>query len=156
VPPDGAAAVLAGTRLRAFALLACEAVGVADHALGVAAAYAGSREAWGRPIGTYQGVSHRLADVYARTELARSLAYWAAWTVAAGDGQAPAACAAAKAAAGEAAVFATESAIQVHGGRGFIWSTPIHRWYKRALWIDAFTGHATVHRREVAAAVLDD
>jgi alkylation response protein AidB-like acyl-CoA dehydrogenase len=155
VPPERTAAVLAETRMRAFALLACEAVGVADHALGLAADHATSRHAWDRPIGTYQGISHRIADVYARTQLARSLAYWAAWSVAAGDERAPMACAAAKSAAGEAAVFATESAIQVYGGRGFLWSTPIHRWYKRALWIDAFTGHGAVHRRDLAAALLD-
>jgi alkylation response protein AidB-like acyl-CoA dehydrogenase len=155
VPPERAAAVLAETRMRAFALLACEAVGVAGHALDVATSHARSRQAWGRPIGTYQGISHRIADVYARTELARSLAYWAAWAVAAGDEQAPMACAAAKSAAGEAAVFAAESAIQVYGGRGFIWATPIHRWYKRALWIDAFAGHGAAHRRDLAAALLD-
>jgi acyl-CoA dehydrogenase len=155
VAPERAAAVLAATRRKAFALLACEAVGVADHALGLATEHARGREAWGRPIGAYQGVSHRIADVYATTELARSLAYWAAWAVAAGDEAAATACAAARAAGGEAAVFATESAIQVYGGRGFIWSTPIHRWYKRALWIDAFAGHGTTHRREVAAALLD-
>lgn len=155
VGPDRAAGVLARTRLRALALLACEAVGVADRALAIATAYATERHAWGRPIGSYQAVSHRIADVYARVQLARSLAYWAAWAVSTGDGQAPAACAAAKAAAGEAAVFATESAIQVYGARGFVWDTPIHRWYKRALWIDAFTGDGPVQRRDIASALLD-
>jgi alkylation response protein AidB-like acyl-CoA dehydrogenase len=156
VAPGEAGPVLAATRLRALAALACEAVGVAERARRFAIEYAGQRVQFDRPIGAYQAVSHRIADAYVACELARSLAYWAAWCVAEADEQAPVACAAAKAAAGEAAVLAAEAAIQCMGGIGFTWDHPLHRLYKRAQWIDAFEGNGAVQRREVAAALLDD
>src|SRR6266540_3378637 len=81
VGPDQAAGVLDATRLRALALLACEAVGVADRAIAFAVEYAGQRQQFDRYIGSYQAVSHRLVDAWAAVELARSLAYWAAWCV---------------------------------------------------------------------------
>jgi alkylation response protein AidB-like acyl-CoA dehydrogenase len=142
-------------RLRLLAALAVEAVGVAQRALELGVAYVSDREQFGKKIGTYQAVSHPLADTYVETELARSLAYWAAWCVAEDDEQAPVAVAAAKAQAAEAAVAACERAIQVHGGIGFTWEHVLHRYYKRAQWIDAFGGHAAVQRRVVAAALLD-
>lgn len=154
VAPDQAGQVLAATRLRALALLACEAVGVADRALAFALEYAGQRQQFDRYIGSYQAVSHRLADAWAAVELARSLAYWAAWCVATGDGQAARACAAAKSAAGEAAVIACESAIQCMGGIGFTWDHALHRLYKRAQWVEAFEGVGAEHRRELAATLL--
>jgi len=155
VPPGEAAPVLAATRLRALAAVACEAVGVTERALRFATEYAGQREQFGRPVGSYQAVSHRITDAYVAGELARSLAYWAAWSVASDEERAPVACAAAKSAAGEAAVLAAESAIQCMGGIGFTWDHPLHRLYKRAQWIDAFEGHGAAHRRELAAALLD-
>jgi len=142
-------------RLRLLAGLAVEAVGVAQKALELGVAYVSDREQFGKKIGTYQAVSHPLADTYVETELARSLAYWAAWCVAEDDEQAPVAVAAAKAQAAETAVAACERSIQVHGGIGFTWEHVLHRYYKRAQWIDAFGGHAAVHRRTVAAALLD-
>ena len=78
------------------------------------------------------------ADTYTDVELARSLAYWAAWCVAEDDEQAPLAAAAAKAFAAEAAVAACERSIQVHGGTGFTWEHPLHRFYKRALWLEGY------------------
>src|SRR4051812_488118 len=146
---------LAETRRRALALLACEAVGVAQRALDTAAEHAKTREAFGRPIGTFQAVSHQVADVYAAVQLARSLAYWAAWAVDANDERADLAVAAAKSAAAAAAVQATERGIQVLGGVGFTWEHFLHRFYKRAQWIDAFDGHGGVHRASIAAALLD-
>ncbi len=142
-------------RLRLLAALAVEAVGVAQKALELGVAYVSDREQFGKKIGTYQAVSHPLADTYVETELARSLAYWAAWCVAEDDEQAPVAVAAAKAQAAETAVAACERSIQVHGGIGFTWEHVLHRYYKRAQWIDAFGGHAAVQRRVVAAALLD-
>jgi len=142
-------------RLRLLAGLALEAVGVAQKALELGVAYVAEREQFGKKIGTYQAVSHPLADTYVETELARSLAYWAAWSVAEEDDRAPLAVAAAKAQAAETAVAACERSIQVHGGIGFTWEHDLHRYYKRAQWIDAFGGHAAVHRRAVAATILD-
>jgi len=142
-------------RLRLLAALALEAVGVAQTALELGVEYVSAREQFGKKIGTYQAVSHPLADTYVETELARSLAYWAAWCVAEDDEQAPVAVAAAKAQAAETAVAACERSIQVHGGIGFTWEHVLHRYYKRAQWIDAFGGHAAKQREIVAASLLD-
>ena len=91
-----------------LAALALEAVGISAKALELGVEYASTREQFGRKIGVYQAVSHQLADIYVETELARSLAYWAAWCVSEGDEQAPVAVAAAKEYAGDAAVAACE------------------------------------------------
>ena len=148
-------AVGALDRSRVLAALAVEAVGVAQRALELGIEHARTRTQFGRPIGVYQAVSHTLADTYVETELARSLAYWAAWSVAESDVQAAVAAAAAKSFAADAAVAACERAIQVHGGIGFTWEHILHRYYKRAQWIQAFGGSAAVLRAEVAAAVLE-
>ena len=142
-------------RLRLLAALAVEAVGVAQKALDLAVEYVSQREQFGRKIGSYQAVSHPLADTYVETELARSAAYWAAWCVAEEDERAPVAVASAKSFAAEAAVAACERSIQAHGGIGFTWEHVLHRYYKRAQWLDAFGGHAARHRETVAASLLD-
>ncbi len=153
--PPAAAEVIARTRVRALAALALEAAGIASHALSLAVAHAKTREQFGKPIGVYQAVSHKLADAYVETELARSLAYWAAWCVTEGTGEATLAASAAKAYAAEAAVDACERAIQVHGGMGFTWDHELHRYYKRALWIESFDGSGAQCRAEIARALLD-
>jgi alkylation response protein AidB-like acyl-CoA dehydrogenase len=142
-------------RLRLLAGLAAEAVGVAQKALELGVSYVSEREQFGKKIGTYQAVSHPLADTFVEAELARSLAYWAAWCVAEEDERAPVAAASAKSFCAETAVAACERSIQVHGGIGFTWEHVLHRYYKRAQWIDAFGGHAAKQRELVAAALLD-
>jgi len=139
---------------RARAAMAAEALGVAQRVLELGVEYAKTREQFGRPIGVYQAVSHQLADTYADVELARSLVYWAAWCVAEDDEQAPVAAAAAKAFAAEAAVAACERSIQVHGGTGFTWEHPLHRFYKRALWLEGCGSRPAELRSEVADTVL--
>jgi alkylation response protein AidB-like acyl-CoA dehydrogenase len=138
-----------------LATLALEAVGIGKKALELGVEHAQNREQFGRKIGVYQAVSHRLADTFVETELARSLAYWAAWCVAEDDEQAPIAVAAAKAYAGDAAVAACERSIQVHGGIGFTWEHVLHEYYKRALWIQAYGGYGRVQRAKIAAWLLD-
>ncbi len=149
--PAGDAAV---DRPRLRAALALEAVGIAQRALDWGVEHAKDRQQFGKAIGVYQAVSHSLVDAFMATELARSLAYWAAWCVAEDDHQAAAAAAAAKAYAAEAAVSACERSIQVHGGIGFTWEHPLHRYYKRAQWIQAFDGFPARQRAEVAAELL--
>jgi alkylation response protein AidB-like acyl-CoA dehydrogenase len=139
---------------RARAAMAAEAVGIAQRALELGIEHAKTREQFGKPIGVYQAVSHQLADTYADVELSRSLVYWAAWCVAEEAEQAPVAAAAAKAFAAEAAVAACERSIQVHGGTGFTWEHPLHRFYKRALWLEGFGSRPAELRREVADALL--
>ena len=142
-------------RLRLLAALALEAVGIGAKAMELAIAYAGDRQQFGKRIGTYQAVSHSIVDGYIAVELARSLAYWAAWGVAEDDEQAALACAAAKSQAAEAAVAACERSIQVHGGIGFTWEHVLHRYYKRALWIESALGYGREHRAAVAESLLE-
>ncbi len=149
-----AAEVLRTVRRRALALLACEAVGVTQRALDIAVEHAKTRTQFERPIGSYQGVSHRLADVYAALALGRSLAYRAAWCVAVDDPAADEAVATAAVAAARASVGGCEGAIQAMGGIGFTWDHPLHRYYKRAQWIAAFDGAPSAHRAELAALLF--
>jgi alkylation response protein AidB-like acyl-CoA dehydrogenase len=149
-----AAEVLERTRLRALAALSVEAVGVAQRALEFGLTHAKERTQFGKPIGSYQAVAHQVADSYVAVELARSLAYWAAWCVAEGDEQAGSATAAAKAFAAEAAVGGCERAIQVLGGIGFTYEHFAHRLYKRAQWLDSFEGFGAAHRAHLADRLL--
>ena len=148
---------LAGNRNlpRARTASAAEALGVAQRALDLGIEHAKTRLQFGKPIGTYQAVSHPLAQTYTDVELARSLVYWAAWCVAEGDERAPIAAAAATAFATEAAVAACERSIQAHGGIGFTWEHPLHRFYKRALWLEGFGSRPAELRLEVANALLE-
>ncbi len=152
----GSRELLPGTldRPRLRAALAVEAVGIAQRALDFGVEHAKERQQFGRSIGVYQAVSHSLVDAFMATELARSLAYRAAWCVAEDDAEQAVAAAAAKAYASEAAVSACERAIQVLGGIGFTWEHPLHRYYKRAQWVRAFDGFPAAQRAEVADHLL--
>jgi alkylation response protein AidB-like acyl-CoA dehydrogenase len=141
-------------RRRLLAALALEAVGIGSKANELAIAYVSEREQFGKKIGSYQAISHSLVDGYVAVELGRSLAYWAAWSVAEGDEQADLAVAAAKSQAAEAAVLACEKSIQAHGGIGFTWEHPLHRYYKRALWLEGALGYGREHRAEIAQSLL--
>ena len=147
--------VLPAVRSRSLAILALEAVGVGGRALELAVAYVSEREQFGRRVGSYQAVSHPLATSHAELELARSLAWWAAWCVATDAPEAVVATAAAKADAADAAVLACERAIQAHGGIGFTWEHALQRLYKRALWIRSWEASGAQLRAEVAAQLLD-
>lgn len=148
------AELLRAVRRRSLALLACEGVGVTQRALDIAVDHAKTRTQFERPIGSYQGVSHKLADVYAALALARSLAYRAAWCVAVDDPAADEAVATAAVSVARAAVGGCEGAIQAMGGIGFTWDHPLQRYYKRAQWIAAFDGVPSAHRAELAALLL--
>ncbi|HUJ55900.1 MAG TPA: acyl-CoA dehydrogenase family protein [Gaiellaceae bacterium] len=136
------------------AACAAEALGVAQRALDLGVEHAKTRIQFGKPVGAYQAVAHPLAQTYTDVELSRSLAYWAAWCVAEEDERAPVAAAAAKAVATEAAVAACERSIQAHGGIGFTWEHPLHRFYKRALWLEGFGLRPAALQLEVADALL--
>ena len=151
---EAAGSILATVRDRALAALAAEACGVADRALALAVEYASGRKQFGRAIGTFQAVSHSLAQAYMEVETARSLAYWAGWAVAEAAEEAGVAAAAAKAKAAEAAVDACERSIQAHGGIGFTWEHPLHRFYKRALAIASTMGTADDLWSRVADRVI--
>jgi hypothetical protein len=141
-------------RRRLLAGFALYQVGLGSKAIELAIEYAGEREQFGRKIGAYQAISHSLVDGYVAIELARSLAYWATWCVAEDDEQVDLAVASAKSQAGEAAVLACEKSIQAHGGIGFTWEHPLHRYYKRALWLEGALGYGREHRAEIARWLL--
>ena len=111
--------------------LAAESVGVAQRALEMAVAYAKDRKQFDRPIGSYQAVSHRCAQMLLEVEGARSLAYWAGWALDHEPSTAPRAASMAKAYAGDAAFRIAASALQVHGGIGFTWEHDLHFYLKR-------------------------
>jgi len=142
-------------RTRSLTALALEACGVGSRALELAVDFTKERHQFGKPIGTYQAISHPLATTLMELELGRSLALFAAWCIAENDARAPIAAAAAKSHCAEAAVAACERSIQVHGGIGFTWEHVLHRLYKRALGIQAWEASGAQLRSEVAAHLLD-
>ena len=136
-------------------LLAAEQVGAAQHLLNLSVEYAKSRLQFGRLIGSFQAIKHRLADMLVDLEHARSAAYHAAWALT--DGSDDPALAASIAQATCSATFARIAAdtIQVHGGIGFTWEHQAHLYFKRASTDAALLGTAEQHRERVATLVLD-
>ena len=130
----GAAGWTAVQRLldRAAILIAFEQVGGADACLQMARDYALERFAFGRPIGSFQAIKHKLADVYVAIELARSNAYYGAWALSADAAELPLAAATARIAATEAFHLASKENIQTHGGVGFTWDVDCHLYYRRS------------------------
>jgi alkylation response protein AidB-like acyl-CoA dehydrogenase len=138
--------VLAGIGEAAAAFLACEAVGAATRALELTVEHVGRREQFGRPIGSFQALQHRLADVHVEVEAARSAAYYAAWAVVHGSPVGALALAQALQALRRAAA----EAIQLHGGLGFTWEHDAHLYFKRAAGDELLFG--PVHRLRARAA----
>ncbi|MEU3824887.1 acyl-CoA dehydrogenase family protein [Streptomyces sp. NPDC029080] len=139
-------AALAGTGDAVAAVLAAEAVGAAGRVLERTVEYAGQRVQFGRPIGSFQAVKHRLADVYVGVQTARSAAYYAAW--AAGRGERAGGLALAQAL--EALRCAAAEGVQLHGGIGFTWEHDAHLYFKRAAGDELLFG--PVHRLRDRAA----
>ncbi|PPQ35860.1 acyl-CoA dehydrogenase family protein [Rhodopila globiformis] len=117
---------------RAAILFAFEQVGGADACLHMARDYALERYAFGRPIGSFQAIKHKLADVYVALELARSNAYYGAWALGADATDLPLAAATARVSATEAFHLASKENIQTHGGIGFTWAVDCHLFYRRS------------------------
>jgi alkylation response protein AidB-like acyl-CoA dehydrogenase len=130
--------------------LAAENVGVAQRALEMAVAYAKDRKQFDRPIGSYQAVSHRCAQMLLEVEGARSLSYWAAWALDNEPERAGLAASMAKAYASDAGFRVTASSLQVHGGIGFTWEHDLHFLLKRATANAHAFGDARWHRERVA------
>jgi alkylation response protein AidB-like acyl-CoA dehydrogenase len=117
---------------RAAVLFAFEQVGGADRCLEMARDYALERYTFGRPIGSYQAIKHKLADVYVKNSVARANAYYAAWALSTGAPELPIAAAGARIAASAAYWLASKENIQTHGGFGFTWEADCHLFYRRA------------------------
>ncbi|TRO62317.1 acyl-CoA dehydrogenase family protein [Streptomyces sp. IB201691-2A2] len=141
------AGVLAAVGDSAAAVLAAEAVGAADRVLERTVEYVKQREQFGRAIGSFQAVKHRLADLYVQVQAARSAAYYAAWATAVGEERVGGL---ALAQALEALRITSSEAVQLHGGIGFTWEHEAHLYFKRAAGDEMLFG--PVHRlREHAA-----
>jgi len=117
---------------RAAVLIAFEQLGGSQAAMEMARNFAVERYAFGRPIGSFQAIKHRIADMYIRTELARSNAYYAAWALAENAPDLGTAAASARVAASDAYHFTSKENIQVHGGMGFTWEADCHFHYRRS------------------------
>ncbi|WP_395312267.1 acyl-CoA dehydrogenase family protein [Mycobacterium sp. AMU20-3851] len=153
--PDEAERVISHALQVGAALLAAEQIGAAQHLLNLSVEYAKSRLQFGRPIGSFQAVKHRLAEGMVDLEHARSATYHAVWAL--GDGSDDPALAASIAQALASAAFsriATDT-IQVHGGIGFTWEHQAHLYFKRATTDAALLGSAEAHRDRIATLVLD-
>ncbi|MGA2320409.1 MAG: acyl-CoA dehydrogenase family protein [Solirubrobacteraceae bacterium] len=140
---------------RAIVAVSSELVGVCARALEMTVAYVKERRQFGVPVGAYQAVSHRCAQMLLETEKARSTAAFAAWTADADPERLGEAAAMAKAAAADAGREVTASAIQAHGGIGFTWEADVHWLYKRAQLDAALLGGAK-HQRARLAKILAD
>jgi len=146
---------MAPARLRAYTALAAELTGVAQRALEMAVDYAKERKQFNRPIGAYQAVSHRCAQMLLETESARSAAYYAAWATENEPQTAPLAASMAKAYASDAGMRVTGASLQVHGGIGFTWEHDLHLYLKRAIADAVMFGDSRWHRERVARMVID-
>ncbi len=145
-----AAAGLARALDEAAAQLALECLGGAEACLEMAVAYAKERMQFGRPIGAFQAIKHRCADMLLALEGARTAAYWAAWACAEGDAELPQAASLAKSLCSEAYQQCAASNIQIHGGIGVTDEAAPHHYYKRARSSLELLGDATWHRARIA------
>jgi alkylation response protein AidB-like acyl-CoA dehydrogenase len=133
------------------AMLAAEQVGLAQRCLDMTIAYVKERRQFARPVGSFQAIKHRLADLWVEITQARAAARYAAACLAAGDPDAPVAVALAKAYCSEAAVHAAQECVQLHGGIGFTWEHPAHLYLKRAKADSVGFGTPDGHRAALAS-----
>ena len=150
---DGGWAPLARVLDRATVALAAEMCGGAQKVLEMSTEYAKVRVAFGKPIGAYQAVKHKCADMLVLVENAKSLAYYAAWAMDRDALEAPLAASMAKAYASDAYRKVAGDGIQVHGGIGFTWEHDLHLYFKRAKGSEVAFGDATYHRERVARLI---
>jgi alkylation response protein AidB-like acyl-CoA dehydrogenase len=148
--PDGCAGLG-----RALVSASSELVGVCDRAVSMTVEYVKDRKQFGVPVGAFQAVSHRCAQMLLDTEQARATAAFAAWTADADPERLAEAAAMAKAAASQAGRDVTAAAIQMHGGIGFTWEADVHWLFKRAQLDAALLGGASRHRAQLAAILAD-
>lgn len=133
--------------------LAAEQVGGAQKVLEMAVEYAKVRVQFGRPIGSFQAIKHKCADMLLEVESAKSAAYYAMWCAAEMNDELPSVASLAKAYCSEAYFHATAENIQIHGGIGFTWEHPAHLYFKRAKSSELLFGDPTYHRELLAQRI---
>ena len=150
---DGVA-VQHGMRTMAAAS-AAQLTGIAGRSLAMTLDYAKQRKQFGRAIGSFQAIKHKLADMMVSYETSRSAAYYAHWALAQDDAGQAAAVSLAKAYAGDMSRAVVNESIHIHGGIGFTWEYDLHFFLKRAKVLEYMAGDATWHREQYARAVID-
>ncbi len=134
----------------AAVMMAFEQVGAAQASLDLARNFALERYAFGRPIGSFQAVKHKLVDMYVAVELARSNAYYGAWALSTGASELPNAAAVARISASEAGWQTAKESIQTHGGQGFTWGNDSHLYFKRSNHLRVALGGPSEWKRRLA------
>jgi alkylation response protein AidB-like acyl-CoA dehydrogenase len=149
---DAGAAIASGLD-RALAALASEQAGGADRCLQMAVDYAKIRVQFGRPIGSFQAIKHKCADMLLEVESAKSAAYYAAWSVAEASDEVGVAASLAKAYCSDAFFHVAAENIQIHGGIGFTWEHDAHLYFRRAKSSQLLFGDPHYHRSRLADLV---
>jgi alkylation response protein AidB-like acyl-CoA dehydrogenase len=155
--PLGAAgagwAALSKTLDQAAVCLSNEMVGGAQFVLDMSVEYAKVRVQFGRPIGSFQAIKHKCADMLLEVESAKSAAYYSAWAAAEDNEELPVVASLSKAYCSDAYFHSTAENIQIHGGIGFTWEHPAHLYFKRAKSSEILLGDATYHRELLAQRI---
>jgi alkylation response protein AidB-like acyl-CoA dehydrogenase len=149
----GAEAGLSKTLDLAAVALAAEQVGGAQHCLDSSVDYAKTRVQFGRPIGSFQAIKHKCADVLLEVESAKSAAYYAGWAAAEDSDELPVVASLAKSYCSEAYFHAAAENIQIHGGIGFTWEHDAHLYFKRAKSSELLFGDPAYHRELLAQRI---
>jgi alkylation response protein AidB-like acyl-CoA dehydrogenase len=149
----GAAAGLSKTLDLAAVALAAEQVGGAQKCLDMSVEYAKVRVQFGRPIGSFQAIKHKCADMLLEVESAKSAAYYAGWAAAEDNDELPVVAPLAKAYCSDAYFHAAAENIQIHGGIGFTWEHDAHLYFKRAKSSELLLGDPTYHREALAQRI---
>jgi alkylation response protein AidB-like acyl-CoA dehydrogenase len=149
----GAEPGLSKTLDLAAVALAAEQVGGAQRCLDSSVEYAKTRIQFGRPIGSFQAIKHKCADMLLEVESAKSAAYYAAWAAAEDSDELPVVASLAKSYCSEAYFHAAAETIQIHGGIGFTWEHPAHLYFKRAKSSELMLGDPSYHRELLAQRI---
>ena len=149
----GAEAGITKTLDLAAVALAAEQVGGAQRCLDMSVDYAKNRIQFGRPIGSFQAIKHKCADMLLEVESAKSAAYYAGWAAAEDNDELPVVASLAKSYCSEAYFHAAAENIQIHGGIGFTWEHPAHLYFKRAKSSELLLGDPTYHRELLAQRI---
>jgi alkylation response protein AidB-like acyl-CoA dehydrogenase len=150
---DAAQRAVAAALTAGAAMLAAEQLGTAERCLEITVAYLKERRQFARPVGSFQALKHRAADLWVGVTQARAAARYAAACLATGDPDAPVAVALAKAACSDIAVRAAQECVQLHGGIGFTWEHPAHLYLKRAKSSSIGFGTPDRHRASLAGLI---
>jgi alkylation response protein AidB-like acyl-CoA dehydrogenase len=151
--PGGGWAAFSKTLDQAAVALSNEMMGGAQKVLEMSVEYAKVRVQFGRPIGSFQAIKHKCADMLLEVESGKSAAYYASWAAAEDNEELPVVAALAKAYCSEAYFHATAENIQIHGGIGFTWEHPAHLYFKRAKSSEIYLGDPTYHRELLAQRI---